>query len=177
MLTDNTKETSCLSMLPKSHTDTRTSYLYNFIQDNKLICLSLVPASPRSLYRLAKLFLLLSTREIIEKDLFGDLEVKDLEVKAGECLIFSPLNMHTSYANTSKDKSRFSFVRGCTANHVKVAPYGKDNISTMEGLQEFTLPKVGNFQVFGKDSYDYNEILDDNESTSESVLPLLLWGN
>ncbi|WHI47684.1 phytanoyl-CoA dioxygenase family protein [Microbulbifer sp. VAAF005] len=118
-----------------------------------------------------------NARGIIKEDLFGDLEVKDLEVKAGKCLIFSPLNMHTSYANTSKDKSRFSFDRRSTANYIKVVPYGKDNISTMEGLLEFTLPKVGNFQVFGKDSYGHNEILDDNESTSESVLPLLLWGN
>ncbi|WNZ58539.1 phytanoyl-CoA dioxygenase family protein [Microbulbifer sp. MKSA007] len=143
VLTESTKDTSWLSMLPKSHTDTRTSYLYNYIQDNKLIYLSLVPASPRSLYRLAKLFLLLSTREIIEEDLFGDLEVKDLEVKAGECLIFSPLIMHTSFANTSKDKSRFSFAMRYTANHVKVAPYGKDNISTIEGLLEFTLQFSG----------------------------------
>ncbi|WP_444927454.1 hypothetical protein ACJJI4_06415 [Microbulbifer sp. TRSA002] len=118
-----------------------------------------------------------NARGIIKEDLFGDLEVKDLEVKAGKCLIFSPLNMHTSYANTSKDKSRFSFAGRYIANYIKVVPYGKDNISTMVGLLEFTLPKVGNFQVFGKDSYDYNKILDDNESTSESVLPLLLWGN
>ncbi|WP_444916170.1 phytanoyl-CoA dioxygenase family protein [Microbulbifer sp. EKSA008] len=91
---------------------------------------------------------MINTRGIIEEVLFGDLEVKDLEVKAGKCLIFSPLNMHTSFANTSQDKSRFSFARRYTANHVKVAPYGKDNISTMEDLLEFTLQFSGVWQRF-----------------------------
>ncbi|WP_444894247.1 hypothetical protein ACJJIE_08115 [Microbulbifer sp. TRSA001] len=89
-----------------------------------------------------------NARGIIEEDFFDDLEVIDLAVKAGESLIFSPLNIHTSYANTSKDKSRFSFARRYTDNHVKVAPYGKDNVSTMKDLLEFTLQFSGVWQRF-----------------------------
>ncbi|WP_444932810.1 phytanoyl-CoA dioxygenase family protein [Microbulbifer sp. JTAC008] len=177
-LTDTTKETGCLRILPGSYADARVNYLYEFLQDNRMFYLSLLPASPLYLYHLCKSFMygrifhkgavvFFSAAKLLGDHIFDGFDIKDLEMKAGECLIFSSLNIHASYPNTSKDKTRFSFVGRCTANHVKVAPYGKDNYSTLGGLIEYTLPKVISFQIYGKDTYGYNGILDDEDKTEE----------
>ncbi|WP_226649215.1 phytanoyl-CoA dioxygenase family protein [Microbulbifer variabilis] len=171
-LSDTTRESGCLRILPGSFTDARINYLYEFIPENELFFFSLLPFSPSYLYRLGKIALygrlfyksaviLFSAEKLLGDNFFDQFEVKDLEMKAGECLIFSSLNMHASYPNTSSHDERFSFVGRCTANHVKVAPYGKDSYPSLEGPIEYTLPRVSSFQVYGKDTYGLNKILDD----------------
>ncbi|WP_445359909.1 phytanoyl-CoA dioxygenase family protein [Microbulbifer sp. EKSA005] len=103
--------------------------------------------------------ILFSSIKLIGDDFLNQFMVIDLEMKAGECLIFSSLNLHASHSNTSDNSRRFSFVGRCTANHIKVAPCGKGLYSTYEGLVEYDTPKIDTFQVFGNDTYGYNEIL------------------
>ncbi|WP_444905676.1 phytanoyl-CoA dioxygenase family protein [Microbulbifer sp. SSSA008] len=169
-LTDSTPENGCLRILAGSFTDARIDYLYNFTPNNKIFYLSLLPLSPVYLYHAVKVafygrtfnksaLVLFTALKLIGEDFFDQFEVKDIKMKAGECLIFSSLNMHASYPNSSKTQGRFSFVARCTANHVKVAPYGKDMYSTDEGLIEYDIPDVSTFQVYGNDTYGYNKIL------------------
>ncbi|GAB2884386.1 phytanoyl-CoA dioxygenase family protein [Microbulbifer echini] len=171
-LSDSTRENGCLRILPGSFTDARINYLYEFIPENELFFFSLLPFSPSFLYKLGKIALygrlfhksaviLFSAEKLLGDNFFDQFEVKDLEMKAGECLIFSSLNMHASYPNTSRKDERFSFVGRCTANHVKVAPHGKDRYPSLEGPIEYTIPEVSTFQVYGKDTYGLNKILDD----------------
>ncbi|WP_444922484.1 phytanoyl-CoA dioxygenase family protein [Microbulbifer sp. CnH-101-G] len=171
-LTDCTEENGCLRLLPGSMTDSRMDYLYSYSQDNKLFYLSLQPFSFSYMYTLIKIalygtifiksvLLFRTAVELLGEDYFDKFDVVDVHMKAGECLIFSSLNMHASYPNTTKEDSRFSAVARCTPNHVKVAPSGVDIYSTAEGLVEYKLPDVPNFQVYGKDTYGYNKIIDD----------------
>ncbi|WP_445364666.1 phytanoyl-CoA dioxygenase family protein [Microbulbifer sp. ANSA003] len=169
-LSDSTPENGCLRILPGSFIDARIDHLYNFTPNNKIFYLALLPASPSYLYNAVKIafygrlfnksaLVLLSSLKLIGEDFLDQFKVVDLEMKAGECSIFSSLNLHASYSNTSDDSGRFSFVGRCTANHVKVAPYGKDLYSTYEGLIEYDIPDVSTFQVYGNDTYGYNKIL------------------
>ncbi|WP_226649406.1 phytanoyl-CoA dioxygenase family protein [Microbulbifer variabilis] len=171
-LTDCTEENGCLRLLPGSMADARMDYLYSYSQDNKIFYLSLQPFSFTYLFTLLKIalygtifvksvLLFRTAVELLGEDYFDKFDVVDIHMKAGECLIFSSLNMHASYPNTSKEDSRFSVVARCTPNHVKVAPSGVDVYSTAEGLVEYKLPDVPNFQVFGEDAYGYNKIIED----------------
>ncbi|WP_444890626.1 phytanoyl-CoA dioxygenase family protein [Microbulbifer sp. DLAB2-AA] len=171
-LTDCTEKNGCLRILPGSMGDARMDYLYGYVQDNQIFYLSLLPFSISHLYALLKIalygtifvkstLLFRTAVELLGEDYFDKFKVVDLHMKAGECLIFSSLNMHASYPNTSNDDSRFSVVARCTPNHVRVAPSGVDVYSTAEGLVEYKLPDVPNFQVYGTDSYGYNKVMDD----------------
>ncbi|WP_444913481.1 phytanoyl-CoA dioxygenase family protein [Microbulbifer sp. TRSA007] len=171
-LSESTVENGCLRFLPGSFGDARMDFLYSFAQDNKLFYIAQLPFSFTYFFNVFKIILFgqiftkvmlifLTAAKILGEDFFDKFKVKDLEMKPGECVVFSSLNMHASYPNTCKSNSRFSFVGRCTANHVRVAPGGKDIYSTAEGMVEYELPEVGNFQVYGKDSFGYNKILED----------------
>ncbi|WP_445365885.1 phytanoyl-CoA dioxygenase family protein [Microbulbifer sp. ANSA001] len=171
-LTDTNQENGCLRLLPGSFVDARMDYLYSYVLDNKLFYMALIPHAFSHFYVLLKIvlygqvfdkgmFVFLTAVELLGEDYFDRFDVVDMEMKAGECLIFSSLNMHASYPNMSSKEDRFSFVGRCTANHVRVAPSGKDFYSTAEGLIEYDLPEVSNFQVYGRDSYGYNKIMKD----------------
>ncbi|WHI47591.1 phytanoyl-CoA dioxygenase family protein [Microbulbifer sp. VAAF005] len=169
-LSDSTRENGCLRLLPGSCADARISFLYEYIQNNRYFYLSQLPLSLSYLYAIAKIgfygsifaksaLVFFTAVEILGEDFFENFEVLDVEMKAGECLIFSALNMHASYPNITKSDCRFSFLGRCTTTHVKVSPSGKDRFPSAEGLVEFELPEVSSFQIYGGDSYGYNKIL------------------
>ncbi|WP_444894169.1 phytanoyl-CoA dioxygenase family protein [Microbulbifer sp. JMSA004] len=171
-LSESTIENGCLRFLPGSFSDARMDFLYSFIQDNKLFYISLLPFSFRYFFDVFKVVLFgqifaksilvfLTAAKLLGEDFFDKFKVKDMEMKPGECIVFSSLNMHASYPNTCSSNSRFSFVGRCTANHVRIAPGGKDIYSTAEGMVEYELPEVGSFQVYGRDTFGYNKILED----------------
>ncbi|WP_444905608.1 phytanoyl-CoA dioxygenase family protein [Microbulbifer sp. SSSA008] len=169
-LTDAARENGCLLLLPGSFSDARISYLYEYMQTNRYFYLSQLPLSLPHLYFMAKIgfygsifaksaLVFFTAVEILGEDFFENFEVLDVEMKAGECLIFSALNMHASYPNITKIDCRFSFLGRCTTTHVKVSPSGKDRFPSAEGMVEFELPEVSSFQIYGGDSYGYNKIM------------------
>jgi chlorinating enzyme len=168
-LSDVTIKNGALRLMPGTFKDGRLEYMYTFAQDNLFMFLSQAPISKLSTYLKAAFF---STGSFIRSqvvfnlvlntlsDLFQDTQILDLEMKAGECVIFTSLNMHASFSNSTEDDTRLAFVGRCTPNHVKVFPNTKTSAySTPEGVKDFTLPEVSNFQVHGTDSYEFNQII------------------
>jgi chlorinating enzyme len=168
-LSDVTIKNGALRLMPGTFKDGRLEYMYNFAQDNLFLFLSKAPISELSTLLKAAFF---STGSFIRSqavfnlainalpNLFKDTKIMDLEMKAGECVIFTSLNMHASFSNVTDDDTRLAFVGRCTPNHVKVFPNTTtSSYSTPEGLREFTLPEVSNFQIHGDDSYGFNKII------------------
>ncbi|QFT55288.1 phytanoyl-CoA dioxygenase family protein [Microbulbifer sp. THAF38] len=169
-LTDSTKENGCLRLLPGSFTDARIHFLYDFAQNHRGLYFSMLPFSLSDLYKYTKIglygsivgksaLIFLTAIKLLGEEFLEKFEVLDLEMKAGECLIFSALNMHASYPNTSKDRFRFSFLGRCTSSDVRVVPSGWDTFASAEGPVEFELPEVHTFMVYGSDSHGFNKVL------------------
>jgi hypothetical protein len=91
-------------------------------------------------------------------DLFKDAKVTDLELKAGEAIIFSSLNVHGSYPNVTDD-SRLAFAGRFTSNNVKVYNgFTYDWFQTPKGPMKFDLDKIACMQVAGEDKFGFNTI-------------------
>lgn len=175
-LSDVTIENGAFRLMPGTFKDGRLEFMYSFAQDNLTLFLSQVPTARLATLLKAAFFssgsfirsqVVFNTVVNTFPDLFRDAEIVNLEMKAGECVLFSSLNMHASFSNVTEDDTRLAFVGRCTPNHVKVFP--NTNISTYpspEGPKEYELPKVSTFQVHGEDSYGYNRILKE-ETTLE----------
>ena len=170
-LSDVTVENGAMRLMPGTFKDARLEQMYNFAQDDLMLMLTQLPAKQLDVLLKAAFF---STGSFIRSqavfkvvtqllpDLFQEAEVVDLTMKAGECVIFTSLNMHGSYPNITEDDTRFAFVGRCTANHVKIfANTEKTTYPTPEGVKGFQLPEVSNFQVHGEDSFKLNRIMTD----------------
>jgi len=86
----------------------------------------------------------------------------DLEMKAGEFVVFSSLVVHGSHPNTSAEDTRVAFVGRFTTNDVKVYDGLKyDTLPAISGKQfRVSLEDVGCVQVHGNDSTGFNRILE-----------------
>ena len=168
-LTDVTIKNGALRIMPGTFTDGRIEFLQAYVQDNMIDYLARLPRkslpqlikaalfSSGSFIRSQALFL---TIPLLIPDIFEGNEVVDLEVKAGEAVIFTSMNMHSSYNNVTQDQERFSLVGRYTANHVKVFPNTDHSyLGTPEGIKPFSLEKWACIQAHGEDSYGYNKIL------------------
>ncbi len=92
-------------------------------------------------------------------DLFEGCQHRNLEMKAGQFVIFTSSNMHASHPNTTND-SRLAFAGRYTSNDVKVYHgFDKDYFPTAEGNIEFDLEKIGCMQVSGTDHFGHNKII------------------
>ena len=173
-LSDVTFKNGALRIMPGTLGDARLEYMYGFTQDNLIFFLSQVPKHKLSTLLKAAFF---STGSFIRSqaifstvldyldNIFADKEILNLEMKAGECVIFTTLNMHASFPNTTENDTRLAFVGRCTANHVRTFPNTDVSAyATPEGVKEFKLPKITNFQVHGQDSYGLNKILKEVDS-------------
>ena len=168
-LTDVTIETSALRIMPGSFQDGRIEYLQGYVQDNLIDYLSRLPKE--SLPRLLKAALftsgsfirsqaLFETIPLFLTDLFEEMEVVNLEMKAGEAAIFTSMNLHASFPNSSENSSRLALAGRYTANHVKVfSGMDKSYQATPDGIKSFSLKNISNIQVYGTDSYGFNRIL------------------
>ena len=172
-LSDVTLKNGALRIMPGTLNDARIEYMYSFTQDNLIFFLSQVPKHKLNTLLKAAFF---STGSFIRSqvvfttvtdyldNVLEDKEILNLEMKAGECVIFTSLNMHASFPNITKDDTRLAFVGRCTPNHVKVFPNTKmSTYATPEGVKEFKLPDITNFQVHGQDSYGFNKVLKEKE--------------
>jgi non-haem Fe2+, alpha-ketoglutarate-dependent halogenase len=80
-----------------------------------------------------------------------------VEMKPGECVIFSAKCIHASYPNTSKKATRFAITARYVASHVRVYP--NQNHFVAHG-GEFDLKNYGVILVSGKDDFKHNQVRD-----------------
>ncbi|MGB3466656.1 MAG: chlorinating enzyme [Cyclobacteriaceae bacterium] len=78
-----------------------------------------------------------------------------IEMKPGECIIFSAKCVHASNGNTTKNQTRLAITARYVQNHVKV--YENTDQFRAHGA-DFDLKKYGCVQVSGNDSYGHNKI-------------------
>ncbi len=93
-------------------------------------------------------------------DLFENAVIEDVEMKPGQCIIFTSMNMHASYPNVTTDMTRLALAGRYTTNDVKVTPvHDGDIFTTPEGDFQFAQAGIGCMQVHGEDRFGHNTIL------------------
>jgi len=93
-------------------------------------------------------------------DLFEGVVIQDVEMKAGQCVIFTSMNMHASYPNVTADQTRLAIAGRYTTNDVKVTPVHEGDIfTTPEKDFQFSREGIGCMQVHGEDRIGHNTIL------------------
>jgi ectoine hydroxylase-related dioxygenase (phytanoyl-CoA dioxygenase family) len=167
-LTDVTVANGAMRMVPGTFTDARLEELYNWGLDNlPALLASLEPARAEQLLRLrsfstGSFFKAQSVFEAmidVVGDMFAGREVRDLEMRAGECIIFTSLNVHGSHPNTTARDPRLSFVGRFTTNDVRVWPdMTEDIFSTPAGQVAFPTGPLKVIQVHGSDTFGHNRI-------------------
>ena len=167
-LSDTTIENGCMRILPGSFKDGRfeqislnlfkecESYLLTQSKDEIKKILAAIRFTPGNFIK-AQLAFEIALREI--PDLFDGFDVVDLEMKAGEGVIFSSLNTHASYPNITQGDTRLGFAGRYTSNDVKVYDgWTEDVFPTPEGAKSFSLENVASIQVHGEDRFGHNKI-------------------
>lgn len=168
-LTDVKVKTGCLRMIPGSFMDGRFEQLASDILDNPLSylrnkddyeiekILKTLLFTPGSFMK-SQLVFDMATQEL--EDLFEVGEVEEYEMKAGDFIIFTSLNMHASHPNSTTDETRLAFAGRYTNNDVKVySGFEHDFFPTPEGNIKFPLDKIGCIQAHGTDNYHFNKII------------------
>lgn len=82
-----------------------------------------------------------------------------MEMKPGECVIFSARTMHASHPNTSERSTRFAITGRYSQGHVRVYP---DTDEYTAHGSTFDLSNWGCIQVSGQDSYHHNKFRSEN---------------
>jgi non-haem Fe2+, alpha-ketoglutarate-dependent halogenase len=91
--------------------------------------------------------------------LFGDGQVRDMEVEAGEFIIFTSVNMHASWPNVTTDSHRLAFGGRYTTNDVAVyKEMDHDTFPTPEGYVPHAIDDLACIQVHGEDRIGQNNI-------------------
>lgn len=159
--TESTKENGCLKFMPGSH-----KKLY-FDE-------SISPQTGRS-----------NTYDPIKSDTsfygynFSDFKIDKnwepdeskaaaIEMKPGECVIFTARCMHGSFPNTSKRSTRFAITSRYVPTHVKVYP---EQTEFTEHGGFFDLKNYGCVLVSGSDNYKHNKLRNKN-NLGEPFTPL-----
>lgn len=167
-LTDSTVRNGCLRMLPGSFVDSRFEELAFRMIDNKVGALAQLPRKKlreafwafrctTGPFPKAQLLFDLATEQL--PDLFNGMIVRDIDMKPGQFVIFSSLNMHASYPNSTKAETRLSFVGRYTSNDVRVTPVGEREVfTTPDGDFLFQKERIGCMQVHGEDKFGHNKI-------------------
>lgn len=167
-LDDVTVANGALRMVPGTFADGRLEQLYNWGLDNlPALMASLDPQRAEQLMRLrsfstGSFFKAQSVFEAmidVVGDMFAGREVMDLEMSAGECIIFTSLNVHGSHANSTDHDPRLAFVGRFTTNDVRVWPdMSEDTFSTPAGQLPFPTEPLKVIQVHGTDTFGHNRI-------------------
>jgi non-heme Fe2+,alpha-ketoglutarate-dependent halogenase len=159
-LTDSTIRNGTLRFMPASFYDSRPEDFFFHAMEHLPTYLSRLPDeevakflhvlwfSSGNFYRARALLELAIT---MIDDLFEGREVADVEVAAGECVIFSSMNMHASYPNLTRDETRLALAGRYTRSDVRVLPgFDHDLFPTPKGLLPFGLEHTGCMLVHGE---------------------------
>lgn len=94
----------------------------------------------------------------LQPDLFDAYRVVDREMQAGECILFTSLNVHASFPN-STPRARLALAGRYTTNDVRVLNgVDQEPVSTPAGVMSWPLDRVASIQVSGEDRYGFNRI-------------------
>jgi len=168
-LTDTDKATGCLRIIPESFKDQKMEVLFNLISSNPLYISSFLNEEDASnlidcFYFSAGNFI--KAQFVVELlfDLFPNYmeanEIVDLEMKAGEAVIFSSMNMHASYGMQQHDSYRLALAGRYTTPEVKVYQnQDSDYFATPDGNMEFGLEEIRCLQVRGTDKFQFNRTI------------------
>lgn len=166
-LSDTTVKNGCMRLLPSSFSDSRfENFAWTLLDRQFPYLMSLDHATIKQVIHAmkfsvgnfvkAQMVFELAIKEI--PDLFDGFETRDLEMKAGEFVIFTSLNTHGSYPNTSDD-TRLALAGRYTTNDVIVyKDFETDHFPTPQGNISFNLKDVGCIQAHGEDSFGHNRI-------------------
>lgn len=165
-LTDSTQETACMRFIPGSYQDGRVEGLFEWMMRDPYEFISFFPENREVDLMKAVFFtpgnfvkyqVAVELAFEIWPDLYKGLEAVDMEVKAGEAIVFSSLNMHASRPNTSKNLTRLAYAGRYTSPDIAVYE-GKnaDVFATPEGNVPFSLDRVKLFMANGQDRYHLN---------------------
>lgn len=83
--------------------------------------------------------------------------VLDMEMKPGECVIFSAKCVHASYANSTKRNTRFALTSRYTPTHVRVYP-DMDVFIAHGGNFNLKASNYGPVLVSGQDRWSHNNV-------------------
>lgn len=170
-LTDVTIANGAMRMMPGTFTDGRLERVYEYGAAHGIDLASRIPATRRDTFLRAALFSsgnFRAAQAVFDQvqhlfqlhDAWADKEVHDLVMPAGHAVIFSSLNMHASYGNTTEDDTRLAFVGRCCANSVRVYDgMEEDVIPTPEGPKAFPTSRTACIQLHGEDRYGHNRML------------------
>ncbi|WP_414589535.1 phytanoyl-CoA dioxygenase family protein [Scytonema sp. PCC 10023] len=165
-LTDVRIKNGCMRMIPGSFADGRFEQLFYDMLDNlmsyavdkekheleKIIKTLMFPTGP---FSKAQLLFEVAMSELED---FAFPEVKDLEMDAGDFIIFTSFNLHASHPNTTEDQTRLALAGRYTNNDVKVH-HENDRSYTPEGGFPFLSDRLGCIQAHGTDHYKHNKII------------------
>lgn len=152
--TDTTKETACMKFLPGSH-------LKKYYDESKP-----VDRNENTHYESVRsdtgfFGYDFSEFKIDPKWEPAETDAVTMEMKAGECIIFTPKCVHASHPNLTNTFTRFAITARYVPTHVRVYP----NISHFYAHgSEFDLSNYGCVLVRGEDRFKHNKIraLDNN---------------
>ncbi|WP_438710938.1 phytanoyl-CoA dioxygenase family protein [Aquimarina muelleri] len=158
-LRDTNKETGCLRMIEGSFKDGRLERIVTNIQNDLLgylmsISYSEIIKSLKTIwyttgnFKKAQLVFEKIKKEV--PSLFDHVTVRDLEMKAGEAIIFTSLNTHASYANTSKNKVRLALAGRYTRSDVHIFKHEAiSKLPTKKGNLPYSVTKEPSIPVCG----------------------------
>lgn len=180
-LTDVTIDNGCMRFVPGSYRDGRYEYLTYQMKRYAADYLMTLPLHKiEKLVHAAKFtagnfIKVQAAYELIldqVPDLFEGFETRSMEMKAGEFIIFTSLNTHASYPNTTSDDTRLALAGRYTTTDVKVYDgFNKDVCATPEGEIPFDVAKCACMQVLGRDAYGYNRIATRPEENAAGMIP------
>lgn len=146
--TDATKENGCMKFLPGSHKKV-------YYDESK------VPASGRDgLYESIKADTAFFGYDFedfkVDPDWIPDeTQAHAMEMKPGECVIFTARCVHASFPNTTKRSTRFAIATRFVPTHVRVYP---DWTEFKAHGGHFNLDRYGTVLVSGKERYGHNKV-------------------
>ena len=180
-LTDVTVPNGAMRMIPGSFQDGRLERFYEFAASHTFDFLALMDKSRLDLalkaanfaaYEFTKAQAVFMAAMDRFPGIFKGNKIHDLTMKAGEAVIFTSLNMHASYSNTTEDDTRLAFIGRITSNSVKVYEgMEEDKYPTPEGYKNFSTAPISSIQLHGKDRFGHNRILEEPASPSSQPAP------
>jgi non-haem Fe2+, alpha-ketoglutarate-dependent halogenase len=167
-LDDATVDNGTMRFLPGSFSDSRLEEIGNRILDHPVeVMASLgvrdIAKAIRVLGFTANDFikaqLLFEYGTALLPDVYAGLEVVEMEVPAGQFILFTEVNMHGSWPNVTADSHRLAFGGRYTTNDVAVYPgFDYDVFPTPEGMIKHPVDHLGCIQVMGEDRFGRNNI-------------------
>ena len=150
--TDSTKENGCLKFMPGSHKKLHFDESINPQSGRDNVYDPMKSDTSFYGYNFADFK--------IDKDWQPDeSQAVKMEMKPGECVIFTAKCMHGSLPNTSKRSTRFAITGRYVPTHVRVYPHYNE-FTEHGGF--FDLTNYGCVLVSGEDTFKHNKIRDKN---------------